>query len=83
MKKIISIAIIAIIVIAAVAIGPKVVHTCDDCQETFFGAGYEPNAVSDFLSDDVQIICEDCAMEQHAVAIKFGKSLEEYKYDLF
>ena len=83
MKKIISLAVIVVIVIAGIVFVPKVVHTCDDCEKFFIGAGYEPNIVEDLLSSEEQIICKKCAEEQHALSIAMGKSVEDFKRDLF
>lgn len=83
MKKIISLVIVVAIVVAGIVFVPKIAHTCDDCEKFFIGAGYEPNILKDFISEEKQIICKDCAEDQHAIAIAMGKSLDEYKYDLF
>lgn len=83
MKKIISLVVVAVIVIAGVVFIPKVTHTCDDCGKFFVGAGYEPNIVEDLISDEEQIICKDCAEEQHAISIAMGKSLDNYKREIF
>ncbi len=83
MKKIVSLVVVAIVVIAGIVFVPKVTHTCDDCGKFFIGTGYEPNMLEDFLSEDEQIICEDCAKDQHALSIAMGKSLDEFKRDLF
>lgn len=83
MKKIISLVVVAVIVIAGVVFIPKVTHTCDDCGKFFIGAGYEPNIVEDLISDEEQIICKDCAEEQHAISIAMGKSLDNYKREIF
>lgn len=83
MKKIISILAVVIIAMAGIFIGPKVIHKCDSCGKTFFGAGYEPGIISDVLSDTEQIICEECAADQHAVSVALGKSLDEYKRKIF
>ncbi len=83
MKKLFSLILVVIIVIAGIVFVPKIAHKCDDCEKFFIGAGYEPNVVEDLLSDTEQIICKECAEEQHALAIAVGKSVEEYKRDLF
>ena len=83
MKKIISLAVIVVIVIAGIVFVPRVVHTCDDCEKFFIGAGYEPNIVEDLLSSEEQIICKKCAEEQHALSIAMGKSVDDFKRDLF
>ena len=83
MKKIISIVVVVLVIVAGIYIGPKVVHKCDSCGKVFFGAGYEPNVISDVLSDTEQIICKECAQEQRGWASAFGKSLDEYKRSIF
>ncbi|MCH5191301.1 MAG: hypothetical protein J1F23_03965 [Oscillospiraceae bacterium] len=83
MKKIAPIVAVVLVVVLAVVFVPKLAHTCDDCGKFFIGAGYEPNIVSDLLNDDEQIICKDCAEKQHALAIAFGQSLDEFKRDIF
>lgn len=83
MKKIIPIILVVVIIVAGFVLVPKVTHTCSDCEEFFVGAGYEPNVVNDLLSEETQIICEECAEKQHAIAIAMGKSLEEFKLDIF
>ena len=35
------------------------------------------------MTDDEQIICEECAEKQHAISLALGKTLDEYKKDLF
>lgn len=83
MKKIISLAIAVAIVAAGVVFVPEIAHTCDDCGEFFIGVGYEPNIVEDLLSSEEQIICGKCAEKQHAVSIAMGKSVDDFKRDLF
>lgn len=83
MKKIISLVITVAIIAAGIVFIPKVVHTCDSCEKFFIGAGYEPNIVEDLISDEEQIICKNCAEEHHALAIAMGKSLDDFKRDLF
>ncbi len=83
MKKIISLAIAAILVIAAVSFVPKLIHTCDDCGKFFVGAGYEPNIIEDFFATEDQIICKDCAEKQHKLSLAMGKTLDDFKIDLF
>lgn len=83
MKKFISLIIAIVVIVAGIVFVPKLVHTCDDCEKLFIGAGYEPNIVEDLLSSKEQIICKKCAKEQHALAIAMGKSLDDFKRDLF
>lgn len=83
MKKLLSLVVVAIIVIAGIIFVPKLVHTCDDCGKTFVGAGYEPFALVEMVSEEEQIICKECAEEQHALEIGLGKSVDDYKKDLF
>lgn len=83
MKKIISIVFVVVIVAAGIVFVPKLVHTCDDCGKFFIGAGYEPNVLSDLVTDEEQIICKDCAEDQHAIGIAMGKSLNDFKRNIF
>lgn len=83
MKKIISIALVVILVIVGIVYIPKLFHTCDDCGKFFVGAGYEPNIISDLFSDDEVIICKSCAKEQHKLSLAIGKDLDDYKKDIF
>jgi len=84
MKKIIAIiAIVAVLLSVGVVFVPRLTHTCDDCDEFFVGTGYNPNVISDILSDKEQIICKECAEKQHAIQIALGKSVDEFKRKLF
>lgn len=83
MKKIISLVVVVAIIIAGIIFVPKIAHTCDDCEKFFLGAGYEPNIVEDLLSSEEQIICKKCAEKQHALSIAMGKSIDDFKRDLF
>ena len=83
MKKIISLVVVVAIIVAGILFVPKIAHTCDDCEKFFLGAGYEPNIVEDLLSSEEQIICKKCAEKQHAISIAMGKSLDDFKRDLF
>ncbi len=79
---IVSFVVVAVIAVSAIVFVPRLVHTCDDCGETFFGTGYRPNVISNVLTDD-QIICENCAARQHAIEIALGYSLDGFKRGLF
>ncbi len=83
MKKIVTIIIIAALVVAGIVFGPKLIHTCDDCGKFFIGTGYEPNIVSDVLSEDELTICKDCAEKQHALSSLIGQDVDDYKKSLF
>ena len=83
MKKIISLVVVVAIIVAGIIFVPKITHTWDDCEKLWLVAGYEPNIVEDLLSSDEQIICKKCAEEQHALSIAMGKSLDDFKRDLF
>ena len=84
MKKIIIIvAIAAVLVAAGIVFVPRLTHTCDACGEFFIGTGYEPNVISDLLSENDRIICKECARQQHAVSLALGKTLDDFKRDLF
>lgn len=83
MKKLISLILLIVIVAAAVYFIPKLVHTCDSCDELFVGTGYEPNIISEIFSDGDKIICRECAEKQHAVSIALGKDVEDFKVEIF
>ena len=83
MKKIISLVVVVAIIVVGIVFLPKIVHTCDDCEKLFFGSGYEPNIIEDLLSNEERIICKNCAEEQHAISIAMGKSVDDFKRDLF
>ena len=83
MKKIISLVVVVAIIVAGIIFVPKIAHTCDDCEKFFLGAGYEPNIVEDLLSSEEQIICKKCAEKQHALSIAMGKSIDDFKRNLF
>lgn len=81
MKKIL--AVVAVVAVLGVVFVPRLVHECGDCGKTFFGTGYEPNLVSDLLTDEDKVICKECAELEHALSILAGKSLDEFKRGLF
>lgn len=89
MKKIISLIVAVAVIAAGVVFLPKLIHGCDECGEFFIGTGYEPNVVSDIVSDildpeaEDKIICKACAEKQHAIAIGLGGSVDDYKLPLF
>lgn len=91
MKKSLPIIVVAVLLVLGIIFVPRVVHTCDDCGETFFGTGYTANALveaaNDYESDDEEkdlIICEKCAEKHHAISIGLGQNtLDDFKRDLF
>ncbi len=83
MKKFITILLVIVIIIACIIFIPKLVHTCDDCDEFFVGVGYEPNKLSEIFTEDMTIICKDCAEVHHALSLALGKDLDEYQKELF
>lgn len=83
MKKIITFILVVAVVVSGIIFIPKVIHSCDDCDKFFVGSGYEPNIITDIMSEKKQIICKECAEKQHAIPISLGKSVEDFKYDLF
>lgn len=78
---------LALLIAAAVVLLPRVINTCDNCDETFFGTGYEANVVSNALTQlsgqEDKILCKDCAAKEHALSIAAGKSLSDFKRPLF
>ena len=84
MKKIVAVVVsVAVILAAGIVFIPRLTHTCDNCGNFFVGTGYKPNVISDLFSDKDQLICKDCAEKQHAIPIKLGKSVDEFKRRLF
>lgn len=79
--------VLALVVVLGVVFVPRLVHTCDNCEKTFVGTGYEPNILSDALefvgAEHEEIICVDCAEEEHAIAILAGKTVDDFKLPLF
>ena len=79
--------VLAIIVAAGVIFIPRLTHTCDNCGHFFFGTGYYANAVTNALTDwagaDSKILCLDCAVTEHALAIATGKSISDFERPLF
>ncbi len=86
--RLIAIALAAVIVVSlGVLFVPRLIHHCDRCDALFFGTGYKPNVVSGLVSaitgSGDGILCRDCALQEHAIALGVGKSLEDYKRPLF
>ncbi len=67
--------------------GPRLLHTCSNCDSFFVGTGYRANIVSNALTsltgNEDKILCRACAEKNHAVAILAGKSLEDFRIPLF
>ena len=82
MKKLFSLILTIAIIVAAVYVAPKLVHTCDACESFFIGPGYEPNVLTDLLAQQ-ETICKECAEDQHAAALALGGDLKEYQKPLF
>lgn len=78
--------VVAVIALLAVFV-PRLTHHCDNCDTFFVGTGYYANGLSDAVTSltgqENKILCEDCAAQEHALSIAFGKKLEEFKRPLF
>lgn len=76
-----------VLIAAAVVLVPRLTHACDNCGDFFVGTGYTANAVSDVITSitgqEDKILCEDCAIKEHALEIAMGKSIEDFKRPLF
>ena len=83
MKKLFKLLLTVAFICAIVYFAPKLVHKCDGCDKWFVGTGYEANVIADVISDDNQTICKTCAEKQHAIETALGKSLDDYKKNLF
>lgn len=82
----IIVAIAAVLVLAVVFV-PRLTHHCDNCERFFIGTGYSAAALSDLVTSLTgqadKILCKDCAMQEHALEIGLGKSLDDFKLPLF
>lgn len=78
--------VLALLIAAVVVLLPRVTYHCSNCEELKFGSGYSANIVSDVLNSLVgreeKVLCKDCAMQAHGLALVAGKSLEDYKLPL-
>ena len=86
--SIVAIALLVCILVGGVIVlGPQLVHHCSNCDKLFIGTGYYANILSDtistFTGNDAKLLCKDCAMQEHAIAITAGKSLKDFKRPLF
>lgn len=84
------IALILVVVIVAAAgiiLVPRLTHHCDNCGQFFFGTGYYANIITNTLTDlagtDNKILCLDCAVTEHALAIATGSSIKDFERPLF
>lgn len=80
---------VVVILVAGVLVVlvPRLTHHCDNCDTFFFGTGYYANDVSNVVTSltgqEDKILCEECATQEHALAIAFGKTVDEFKRPLF
>lgn len=74
-KIVLTVVILAIVIFLAL----RLVNSCSDCEKTFFGLGYEGNAIDNAVDEEEQILCERCAERHHALSLFAGKELDEYK----
>lgn len=83
MKKLFKTLFTLVVLLAIIYFAPKLVHKCDDCNKWFVGPGYKANIIANVISDDNQTICKDCAEIQHKIEITLGKSISEYRKEVF
>ena len=87
LKAVSVLLVIALLAAAGIVFVPRLVHQCDKCAGTFVGTGYSANVVTDLITDltgrDAKILCRECAMKEHALAIAAGASLKDYQLPLF
>lgn len=79
MKKFGKILLILIIIAVLVFLGLRLINTCDKCDKTFVGLGYNVNAFDSLVSEDLHILCEDCAKTHHALSLLAGAELDDFK----
>ena len=81
-----AVVVIAVAVLLIVFV-PRLSHHCDNCDAFFIGTGYYANDVSNVVSSltgqEDKILCEECATQEHALSIAFGKTVDDYKRPLF
>lgn len=87
LKVVTVLLVIVLLVSAGIVFVPRLVHQCDKCAETFVGTGYYANVVTDLITDltgrENKILCRECAMREHALAIAAGASLKDYQRPVF
>ena len=83
MKKILKLLLSIVVICAIVYFAPKLVHKCDGCESWVVGPGYKANVIANVISDDNQTLCRECAEENHKIEIALGKSVDNYKNDIF
>lgn len=85
--RFLALILVVAIVAAAVVLGPRLLHSCDNCGSFFVGTGYYTNIISSTISDwtggEDKIICADCAATEHALAIAAGQSIKDFQRPLF
>lgn len=79
MKKFPKILLIVVILAVLVFLGLRLVNTCDSCEKTFVGLGYEGNAIDHTINEEEQLLCKDCAELHHALSLVTGKSVDDFK----
>ncbi len=83
-KKIITTVLsVAIVLLACLIVGAKLLHTCSDCGDFFVGTGYEPGIIAETFVKETGVICKYCAEKQHALEIALGKTVEDFRIGLF
>ena len=84
MGKKIKNTIITILVIALLIVYvPYYVNVCSSCEEYFLGPGYKANILVDVVSENRQVICEDCAKLHHVASSLIGKDIDDYRNAIF
>ena len=83
MKKIISLIMTLVVVLALILYVPYYFHTCDTCDQFIIGPGYEANIVVDLFSEETQVICRDCAEAHHGLTALFGKDVADFQRPWF
>lgn len=79
MKKFWKVLLVVIILVVLAFLCLRLINTCDDCDKTFVGLGYEGNVIDNAIEEEKQILCEDCAEKHHALSLLTGKELDAYK----
>lgn len=83
MKKLISLIMTLVVVLALILYVPYYFHKCDTCDKLVIGPGYEANLVVDLFSEENQVICRDCAETHHGLTTLFGKDVSDFQRPWF
>lgn len=78
--------VLALLIAAVIVLLPRVTYICSNCGSLKFGSGYSANLLSDVMSTvtgkEEKVLCEECAILEHGLALATGMMLDDYKLPL-